>query len=323
MTPARGGPGKALGLALASLVLSLALAEGLLRVFRPAPQFRRLSFVDDGSTYVLSPNRKLVYEPKPDAGPFNAYGHRGPAFPYEKGLKKRIVFMGDSVLEGLGVEPAERFTELLNERLGHGFEVVNFGVEGYSFAQEFEYFKDKVLRFSPDLVLWCLTSNDLSEASSELTEVRRLAGQLQRDPSAVQSHRGWARLEKVLRLSHVYRQLDYLLRYAPALPGRPEEARAAEALARLRRLAREQGFQVSFVLLPVNVGDGRNDLLKLAPLLRKARLAFVDLDARLPGGPAGKKSLFLPNDPCHLSRKGHQAVAELLFEQLRGKSRAD
>jgi len=331
MTPLRGGPWKTLGLALASVVLSLALAEGLLRVFRPAPLFLRLSFVDDGYTYVLSPNRKLVYEPKPNAGPLNATGHRGPAFPYEKGLKKRIVFMGDSVLEGLGVEPPERFTEILNQRLGHGYEVMNFGVEGYSFAQEFEYFKEKVLGFSPDHVIWCLTCNDLSEASSELGRVHELMDKIERNPFYKDYYRGQEKVESIFLSSHVYRHMKSFLRYALARKTNekstrscsvsPDEAAAAEALGGLAALAQKRRFRLSFILLPADVSDDRNDSLRFAPWLRREHIAYADLNVRFSRVPDEKKSLFFKNDPCHLNRKGHQAVAELLFEQLRGKSR--
>ncbi len=74
------------------IVLLLFLAEAVISVFKPAPIFRKISFVDSDYTYMLSPNRRLVYEPKPNAGKFNKYGYRGEAHELKKGTKKRVVF---------------------------------------------------------------------------------------------------------------------------------------------------------------------------------------------------------------------------------------
>jgi len=312
-----------------SIIISLAAAETALRILKPAPLFRSIDFTDSGYSYMLSMNRKLVYEPKPNAGPFNRYGHRGPAFEYKKGLKKRIAFMGDSVLEGMDVAPEDRFTEILNNRLSNQYEIINFGVEGYAFVQEFEYFKEKVLRFSPDVVIWCLTCNDLSAASSEIEEVRKLLDKIERNSFYKEYYKGKEKIEKVFLFSDVYRYIKYFSGYLAAHKSTEKfvnpyscysnEAAAADGLVELKRLAQEHRFRLFFVLLPVNVRDAQNDLLRFGPLLRENHIAYSDLNIHFSGGSIDKKSLFFKDDPCHLNRKGHDVVAERLFDYLHGR----
>lgn len=126
--------GYTIGIAVLSILIGLAITELLTFFFLPAPLFRKINVTTLGREYMLSPNKTLIYEPKPGGGEFNKYGYRGKEFAYERNKKKRIVFIGDSVVEGIGVKPHERFTELLNNKLGNGFEVINLGVSGYSFS---------------------------------------------------------------------------------------------------------------------------------------------------------------------------------------------
>jgi hypothetical protein len=158
-----------------NLVISLAGVEVGLRILRPAPLFERIVVDDTFPTqesqklqYVLSPNRKLIYVPKPDSGEFNHDGYRGPLYPRERQPgSTRVVVIGDSVVEGLGVDADERFTSVLSEKLGPGYEIINLGVRGYGLVQEVEYLKEKGLAYAPDHVMFGITHNDLRVDSAE------------------------------------------------------------------------------------------------------------------------------------------------------------
>jgi len=89
----------------------------------------------------------------------NSQGMRGPEVGEKKGF--RIAVIGDSFTWGLGVDVEERFTELLQKKLG--VEILNFGVSGYGETQHYLTL-DKVLSFKPDLVLLAFCpSNDISD----------------------------------------------------------------------------------------------------------------------------------------------------------------
>ena len=49
-----------------SIIVCLVLIEFLLYFFHPAPSFLKITIRSYGAEYLLSPNRKLVYVPKPN-----------------------------------------------------------------------------------------------------------------------------------------------------------------------------------------------------------------------------------------------------------------
>lgn len=157
-------------LALGALSLGVALGAGEL-VFRLLRQ--------DSSAYSVAPtnNQYHFYRFDPVLGWANAPGAHGTfardEFRYEVAVNahgmrqgevaprkpagvRRIAFVGDSFLWGIGVPDAERTTEQLAQRL-RNVEVLNFGVSGYGPVQHLLNL-DAVLDFAPDLVvvLFCL-----------------------------------------------------------------------------------------------------------------------------------------------------------------------
>ena len=95
---------------LTHIFVLLIAVEIILRVTKSIPLFYKIDLFSFGAEYELSSNPKLIYVPKFNSGEFNTYGHRGTAFPFKKIDKKRIVVMGDSVVEGFGVGVKDRFT---------------------------------------------------------------------------------------------------------------------------------------------------------------------------------------------------------------------
>ncbi len=71
----------------------------------------------------------------------------------------RIAVLGDSSTEALQVADEETFCRKLEEKLNKAggkvrFEVLNFGVSSYSAAQEFVMFKERALKFHPDIAIF-------------------------------------------------------------------------------------------------------------------------------------------------------------------------
>lgn len=77
---------------------------------------------------------------------------------------RRIVLLGDSMSWGWGVEEGERFSDLLDERLGSAVEVINLAVPGYGTDQELWLLEEVGLRLRPAVVLLGFVLNDVVDA---------------------------------------------------------------------------------------------------------------------------------------------------------------
>jgi hypothetical protein len=90
----------------------------------------------------------------------------------------RIAIVGDSYCEALSVSLEEAFWSVMAEKLeecnavpGRKLEVINFGVSGYGTAQELLTLREKVWKYSPDLVLLAVTTNnDITDNSRVLKQ---------------------------------------------------------------------------------------------------------------------------------------------------------
>lgn len=88
----------------------------------------------------------------------------------------RIVSLGDSFAQGLGVDTddnySERLEDMLNQRfICNGvrkFEVINLGVAGYDIQYSVERYRIKGIKYDPDLVLWLLKDDDFLEINEIL-----------------------------------------------------------------------------------------------------------------------------------------------------------
>lgn len=77
----------------------------------------------------------------------------------------RIVTLGDSFTFGSHVDTMNNWSSLLEKKLNMEnlcesvirFEVINLGVEGYDSKYSVQRYKDKGIKYSPDLVLWMHT----------------------------------------------------------------------------------------------------------------------------------------------------------------------
>lgn len=76
----------------------------------------------------------------------------------------KIVALGDSFVWGVGVEPEDRLTDILEFSLknkGIESEVINLGMLGYSTDQEYLLFQSEGIKYKPNLVILVLYSDDI------------------------------------------------------------------------------------------------------------------------------------------------------------------
>jgi lysophospholipase L1-like esterase len=106
----------------------------------------------------------------------NETGFRDDPFPIRSTNNRRVVFIGDSVVFGSGVQERDRFTELLqeDERVKNAqIEILNMGVNSYTFGHYLTLARIGFMGVEPDLVIVGFTLNDIRRMGGE-APLRRL-----------------------------------------------------------------------------------------------------------------------------------------------------
>lgn len=175
-----------IALSAASVVIVLLLCEALLRRVDPFGISYHLAvndFLDreTGAVEVAEPPMKYVLRPGYHfEGPFeariNALRMRGPAAVREKPDDAfRVLFLGDSVTFGLGVDDEECFADLLRQELslddGRRLEILNAGCPGYTAVDEYLFLERYARGLRPDLVVVFFVPDDLPRDYSDREKV--------------------------------------------------------------------------------------------------------------------------------------------------------
>jgi len=329
-------------------VISLLLATGLAELGsrlagpmpywappRPLPDDAWRSLVHrrsqvPGLAYELAPDVDVVWRGLPIH--INPFGLRDRDVDRDKPAGRvRLVALGDSLTFGFGV-PAEATWPKALERLPTAepvgasvpearYEVLNFGVGGYSSREEATVLRRKVPEWRPDLALVGYFLND-----PETDPIQPLSSQFQQ-PAWWQHSHLLRRLRKAWHDREVRRLGggDYY-RYLHADPRKWSSVTAA--FADMAAAGREQGFRVVIVLFPAIPWNGWDDYRyrdlhrQVAAAAAEAGLQVVDLlDAfsRQPG-----RALRISNRDNHPNAAGHELAARALLpavlEQLSPKA---
>lgn len=215
----------------------------------------------------------------------------------------RIACLGDSYTFGQGVRAADAFTTLVEERLnelsgpgGRSFEVLNFGVCGYSTRQERLLYEHVASRFRPNLVLVVMHHNDNMSNKEEVEYHRR---RKQAEAGGLLSIPGRLFSETV---------------------GKPDHKVCAEELLLLRDRCRRDG--VPLAVCAFRNGEGKDwDSLFAAvePAMRQAGVPFKDLGVDLMQG-RGWKELAVHEIDGHPNELAHRIAAESLVDWLKANS---
>jgi len=172
-----------LGLALASLALSLLAAEAAVRLLSPVSPALLVTDPGVGKRYVPGFRGRVFVD---EAGRevevrINSAGFRGPEWARRKapgGL--RVAVVGDSMTAGIATEEERTFVRRLESALaarwpGRPVEVMNFGVSSASTGAELVTWREAVAAYAPDVVLLAFfTGNDLGDNCSRLTRAPRV-----------------------------------------------------------------------------------------------------------------------------------------------------
>lgn len=186
--------------------------------------------------------------------PTNSIGVREREIPPNKDTTRpRMVFFGDSYVEGVGTTYDSSFVRHVAHGLGvDEVDVFNLGVSGSDVVYDHVRLRDGVDELRPDIVIFALNTSDVDD-------IRMRGGMERFQPDGTVRSRSAPWIQPVHRASHLVRAImdrlgyDHLLRSPEA---RREEDRQAldimhEALRQTDSLCRAQGIAFHVCLVPL------------------------------------------------------------------------
>jgi lysophospholipase L1-like esterase len=292
-----------------------------------------------GNVEIYEPDSALYWRLKPNQDCYtkvghkpvhiNSHGTRGPEFQSQKPPNTyRVLSLGDSRTFGWGLSESETYSDqlqhLLRNKLGPGrkFEVINAGVNAWSYPQMLVYFRDAASNYHPDVVL-------LAEANlwTQFSE--------KNSPEFVKQFLRRVRLKNLLRRFAVYHYVvevrlkafyeRHRTKFIPVDPQQDvlfkaqqqsePEAVFRSAIEELCRIAQQQGVKPVLLYLPsLDEARATNAPMVLRvkrDLSRKFNVPLVDLT---PEAKAGGNELYLEADPVHFNAAANAIIAQKLFE---------
>jgi lysophospholipase L1-like esterase len=305
---------------LAEVVFRL-MGYGNLEIYLPDPHvYWRLKPGQDCYTKI---GRKPVH--------INSHGTRGGEFQVPKPNNVvRILCLGDSVTFGWGLSEKETYSKILEGRLqqeikdGRKIEVINAGVNAWSYPQLSIYLREYGLRFQPDYVV--LAGANLWTQFSE-----------NNDPVFVKKFMWRVRLKNLLRRFALYHYVvevqlqdfyqKHRAKFVPVDPKQDQmfkeqqksdpDAYFREAIQKFCEIALTNGVNPLLLHTPVQTdlekGVDGPVLPSKRQVAEKLNLPLVDPSAEIKEK-AG--SLYLEADPVHFNAEGNEILASRLSETL-------
>jgi len=302
-------------LVLAPVVIFAVASEILLRLYLSRNIFYDVEMSRYGvELKVESPNPLIGHHHAPDREVrlmgvtlrTNADGFRDDDYPVERSDRRRVVFLGDSLTLGWGVEKQDTFEHRLEARLAERepTEVINLGVGNYNTTQEVNLFVEKGLKYDPDQVVLFYFIND----AEPLPEKARFPGL---GHSRLVTFY-WSRIKMLMaRITPTAGFQEY---YAALYrDGAEGWAASREALARLAALQREHGFDLGEVILPelheLEDYPFAEEHAQVTEAARALRIPVLDLAPRFEDE-SDPQSLWVSRDDAHPNARAHALIAE-------------
>lgn len=330
----------ALALLVGSVLLSLVLVEGALRMSgRVSTEGVSTATSETFATIpgVFQPGQRVTEAPRPELRhriSINALGYRGPDILPGSG-RRRVLCLGDSFTYGSYVDDEQTLPAQLERQWrarGHAVDVINAGLGGTTIVDQLEILRKATGQgLRPQHIVLTFSENDISDlARSEtlLTSIERnrrlkdrpgIAWLYRHLRNTALFHlaleaRGWVTAHRTAQAEHV--------------DGVEAAQRLEELWARYDRLlgelvahAEAHGSLVTFLIYPSHyrLGPGGPDQARLERIERIAAakgLRTINLLAPLRASGQAPQQLYLLPFDGHPSPRGYAVAAAAVAEQL-------
>lgn len=336
-----------------SLLISVLVLELVARQLIPAPLpwlYPQIRYqADDDLIFSLAPEQHAYTADKPVL--INERGLRGRVYDYakDKGVE-RILFLGDSVVFGFGVDTADVVSSKVEQIIrdqGKQIESINTGIPSYNTDQEVAFLEREGVRYNPDWVVLGFYWNDVSDKSSVKVSKNGWLIERESDEENISefnkfwiSENGYLVRNLIKRSRLIY---GLMQAYKSFLSGRSDnlnanlradilEGRSTQylenrwadigaALQKFRGLADKYGFRPLIAVFPIPPALAKpypdNKFVEtVRGLAVRSGIPLLDLDPGFRNAYKGHESLFIPYDSDHPNAAGHAVAAREIVEFL-------
>jgi lysophospholipase L1-like esterase len=268
-------------------------------------------------------NPDLIYTYIPHKCGANSHGYFDNEYSDRKAEGTfRIIVIGDSVAQGLGLKPGASFGKVLEKQLngasknGEKFEVIVLARSGYSTSQELIVLQDEALKYEPDLIIWSYVLNDpahpiYQNANGEL-------GSYFFKPKIHVLHlisKGLFAIDeawKSLACETEYHQRLHCVHWDDVKSN----------IEKIGDISQSQKIPVLFLIHPIFEEHKNFSQYSLAPLHDKLTQLAVK-DGLIPIDLLAAYKHYNPDDlkqnaedPWHPNEKGHKIIADFIYQKL-------
>lgn len=247
----------------------------------------------------------------------NSDGLRDKEYSVAKDNTNRIIFLGDSLTFGWGVEEEETFATLIEQELNSTTptEVINFGTGNYNTEQEVNLFIQKGLKYNPDKVVLFYFIND-AEPTPEKSGLWFLGYS-----QFISFY--WSRINSLL--NNVLPSKSFQ-EYYESLYDENQQGwiNARKAIIQLKEICQAQGIEFQVVLLP-ELHDVNNEIFanvynNLALFLEENNIDHLNL-AKLFKDHPNQIDLWVSYDDAHPNDIAHRKIAESSVEFIKNEGK--
>lgn len=241
----------------------------------------------------------------------------------EKGTKVRILAIGDSFTEGVGMSYEASWVKQMEQRWkSKNVQTINAGVGGSDPVYEFALYRDKLLDFKPDLVVLTINSTDIMDIIS-----RGGFGRFHEDGTAGKEPESW---EWIYASNHLFRMIiTSAFNYNSILikneDSRESKLKAVEILkdvvVRFKQLTSHNNTELIVVLQPSiqEFSNGKHTpftgQLELANFMKNEKINFLDASTEFRKKGKSIPEYYYPID-THFNKKGYALFGKTIYEKI-------
>lgn len=335
-----------------SIVFALGAMEVVARIMFPAPApwlYPQIRYRADPALVFALESNQAAYTADRTAA-INERGFRGPVLPYVRTPgTTRILYLGDSITFGYGVDEGESFpqkTAQLLAKQGIHTENINSAVPSYNSEQEVTFLRNEGFRYQPDWVVVGICWNDINEKSGvRVSRNGSLIEETSDDSSATgrlwDSRIGFELRNIVKRSRLLYSAMRGLRAVTGKAQPESHDTFRSDVLAgndsdkvsrgwmrmqadmhRLAQLSKQHGFRPLLVAFPMSLSmDGTHPNssypTRLKEIAQREQLPMIDLHPIYQARFRGHESLFLAYDADHPNAAGHLLAAQAVADYIK------